>query len=375
MTRDYDPKKRPAPAADQGDSGPGGLSPMAVRNLRLRRTVHAANAFNESHPDLVAEFLKLTGVQRTFQSVKAWQLSHGLKADGKIGPDTVQAARSESGSPDGAGAQGTESATAGADSSSGKHPIKPTAERMTFSDEEAGSIDLDAGGVQAADAGGDVDAASVVGGGDTSSNRHEKEGIEGEDVEEVASFILETLDAAGVKHVGKAEFVRKLAHVRSAHDVYQVLKSEITPEAFVEVCGKIAKHYAWKGVEELAESIGPAVAGASVGLEFAQLSMKLIIGPANEEGRQRGQLNRYAAAWAFRFLDDGYAPAMLAEVDEQTSLMNTCTRLGIEDAIKTLEKLGAGAPDMRRRLISHYGSPSVARENLVLELLKQAGAA
>jgi hypothetical protein len=166
----------------------------------------------------------------------------------------------------------------------------------------------------------------------------------------------------------------KLMHAKNAQDVYKTLRDEITPSAVLEVAEKAGKRFGWKAIEEGAGKAVPFAAGAEVGLEFAVLSMKCIIGPANMEGRQEAQLNRYASAWAFRFFDDGYAPEMLGEIDEQTQLMNTCSRLGIEDAIKTLAKLGDQADATRKAAIKHYGGVPTARENLALELLKHAGA-
>src|SRR5262249_55412179 len=127
-------------------------------------------------------------------------------------------------------------------------------------------------------------------------------------------------------------------------------------------------------LEEFAETAVPYLGGVSVGLKYASLSMEYIIGRANEKGRQSAQLHRYATAWAFRFFNDGYSPQMLAPLDEQMALMNTCSRLGVEDAVKTLEDLGSQAKATRQAAINHYGGEPTARENLVLELLKQAGA-
>jgi hypothetical protein len=397
-----DPAARKQDGGD-ADHGPATSTGSSASPLQAKwaTIVAAATRWNSQHPDLVAEFNKLTGGKCSggnagisVRAVRIWQMEHGLrKIDGKIGRDTLQAARAgaapEDKQEEGADAQPEKNAATegGADHSNDGAPghgpkgaekahakTKPKTETISFADDEVAG-DMEQAALKEVPPEADVDAAKVVSEGDTDHNRKGKEerGIEGEDVEEVADFIVETLDAMGVQHAGKAKFVAKFMHVHSAQDVLKALKEEITPEAVIEVAGKLAKRFGWHAAAEIAEKVAPAVAGASVGLEFAVLSMKYIIGPANEEGRRSAQLNRYAAAWAFRFLDDGYAPQMVAELDEQMQLMNTCTRLGIQDAIKSLAKLGPGAAGMRKQLISHYGGADVARENLVLELLKQAG--
>jgi hypothetical protein len=56
---------------------------------------HGAAAFNQKHASDVATFQQfvpeLAG-ELDVEAVKAWQAAHGLAADGKIGPKTVQAA-------------------------------------------------------------------------------------------------------------------------------------------------------------------------------------------------------------------------------------------------------------------------------------------
>lgn len=53
----------------------------------------AAATFNRKHPEVAAEFTKLTGVDASdYKAVKAWQLAHNLPGDGKIGPATMKAA-------------------------------------------------------------------------------------------------------------------------------------------------------------------------------------------------------------------------------------------------------------------------------------------
>ncbi len=242
-------------------------------------------------------------------------------------------------------------------------------ERVSFGDNEADTVE------GAAPVTADVDAGAIVAGGDTSHNRHgeEETKVEGHDVKEVAEFVIATLDSMKVPHIAHAALAAKLAMCHDLRGVYEVLKGEVTPEFLVELAAKLAKRYAWHQIVEWCEVAGPVLGGVQAGLAYASLSMEYIIGRANEKGRQKAQLNKYAAAWARRFFDDGYAPESLPALDEQMELMNVCAKLGVEDAIKTLEKLGPGAANVRRSAIKHYGSMATARENLALELLKQAG--
>jgi murein L,D-transpeptidase YcbB/YkuD len=63
--------------------------------------VAGARAYNAAHPDLVAEFNDLTDDMCTDdddgkldpQAVARWQSHHGIPADGKVGPQTVAAAK------------------------------------------------------------------------------------------------------------------------------------------------------------------------------------------------------------------------------------------------------------------------------------------
>jgi hypothetical protein len=135
----------------------------------------------------------------------------------------------------------------------------------------------------------------------------------------------------------------------------------------------VSRWDAWHALTEFCESAAPYLGGVSAGLAYASLSMEYIIGRANEKGRQKAQLNKYAGAWARRFFDDSYLAENLPPIDEQMELMNTCARLGVDDAVKTLEQLGASVKAVRQAAIKHYGDLGTARENLALELLKQAG--
>lgn len=58
----------------------------------------AAATFNRKHPELAAEFTKLTGIDaKDYKAVKAWQLAHNLPGDGKIGQKTIDVAKGEAG--------------------------------------------------------------------------------------------------------------------------------------------------------------------------------------------------------------------------------------------------------------------------------------
>jgi|GEM_PF-2830286 len=84
--------------AGQGGEDDAG-SPGGEHRALIMQLLSRANRWNASHADLVAEFGKLSGGVDAASSVAImkWQRGHGLKADGCIGPQTVEAARKASG--------------------------------------------------------------------------------------------------------------------------------------------------------------------------------------------------------------------------------------------------------------------------------------
>lgn len=340
-----------------------------------------AKKYNQEHAKEAAEFQKSTGIDPTnIAGVKKWQSAHSLAIDGKIGPATLAAAQREGGPQEGAGDADAANESKAAEhpgQAAGKHGSKQPkgpekAEHISFTEEDAGAVTLDGGAP-------DMDATEIVDESDTSHNRHEDEEekrhrIAGKDVGEIAEFITSTLDSMKVPYIGKTALIAKLVLCNSVREIYEVLKAEVTPECVTEVMGKLAKFYFLPEAAEYLESGSTYLGGVSVGLTYANLSMEYILGRANELGERKGQLNRYAAAWAFRFFDESYTPDMLSPLDEQMELMNVCSRLGVEDADKTLAQLGERVESIRESAIKHYGDVRTARENIALELLKQSGA-
>jgi hypothetical protein len=76
----------------------GKFTLQQVQNLRI---IRAARRYNrDSHPDLAAKFQAVTGLDPlAIGAIRAWQRSHGLKADGKLGPETVSAAEAGAAQP------------------------------------------------------------------------------------------------------------------------------------------------------------------------------------------------------------------------------------------------------------------------------------
>ncbi len=77
--------------SEEGDLVGGKFTPQQIQRLRA---IRAARKYNrDQHPDLAARFLAATGIDPlTINAVRAWQREHGLKADGKIGPETARVA-------------------------------------------------------------------------------------------------------------------------------------------------------------------------------------------------------------------------------------------------------------------------------------------
>lgn len=102
--------------AEQGESSADHAAKMRVLLARRRagarkggsqrEVMWEAEEWNQTHPEWVAEFIRLTG--RACVSIEKkesvsrflvanWQSAHGLKADGKIGPETLELAKTAAG--------------------------------------------------------------------------------------------------------------------------------------------------------------------------------------------------------------------------------------------------------------------------------------
>jgi len=128
-----------------------------VRRARIRK----AEGFNEAHAELVAEFNQMTagacaGGRGGVDVAKLieWQRAHGVTADGKLGPKTVEAARREK--PNGEAAS-TESDN-GAPGEEGKPQAKEAARQA---DGDAGAQGASVGSPQAG--GGDRETKGIDG--------------------------------------------------------------------------------------------------------------------------------------------------------------------------------------------------------------------
>jgi hypothetical protein len=86
--------------SDPAHAEPGAKPEPAVKKAEPA-WVAGARAFNDAHPELVAEFNDLTDDmccddddgRLDPQAVASWQGHHGLPADGKVGPHTVATAK------------------------------------------------------------------------------------------------------------------------------------------------------------------------------------------------------------------------------------------------------------------------------------------
>jgi hypothetical protein len=91
---------------------------LFAKQVRQRR-IRAGEEHNAKHPEVVAEFNRLTGgvcaggqCGLDINKFRAWQNARGLIIDGKIGPKSIEAARKETGQAAGAA---DEKAAKGAD--------------------------------------------------------------------------------------------------------------------------------------------------------------------------------------------------------------------------------------------------------------------
>jgi hypothetical protein len=157
MSREHDSRSRGRQPGGAGEAGGAQTDP---RMLQVQQLVQAARAFNRHHQDKAAEFTNLTGIDpANFRAVRAWQLAHGQRGDGKIGPATLKAAHAEKGAgdeqPENAGSESATSASAQSatpkDAAGAEHGHGhanqgghgPTAEKIAFGEDEGSTVEGD----------------------------------------------------------------------------------------------------------------------------------------------------------------------------------------------------------------------------------------
>jgi hypothetical protein len=347
MNRDHKHDPKAAGAADHDQAPPAQQDPRAAKWHAMMK---AATAWNAAHPDLVAEFNKLTdgkyagdkaGV--SFRALRQWQADHGLPADGKVGKKTIDVAKKE------------------------KQPAGEKSD-VTFTDAEAGADASSAGGAEEAVAGGVAD------------NEEKRDKGEGEDGSTLVQDGAEKIgnDIAGEGHgvgMGVASRMALVPHVvallreHKFKEAVKFLADSVGAEDRVEIIkfvvekvrGELSEHAL--ELFEKAARIGLVYDVLKLGWEWTYGGIKAVQ-EAHEHGDRDSRIGIYAWAWSDCVLKGSHQnPGAVTE--EQRKAME----LGIQDGLSTRDR----SPELSFLLIAEYGSESNARHALEDALYKRAG--
>jgi hypothetical protein len=330
------------------------------RAAKWHALVQAATSWNSAHADLVAEFLKLTGggcsgqnAGVSVRAVRQWQMDHGLHADGKIGKQTIEAARKEAGGHAGGGQQSD----------------------ITFTDADAGSVES-----AGTEGGGSAEAAvgaGVVGQEEMRPTEHEDASAEGggfvqEGVEKIGNDIAGEGHGAAVGAVARLALVPHIVNLLRAHrfkEAVDYVASSVGKEDLAEILKFVAEQVRGELSEhalelfEKAARLGLIYDVLKVGWEWTYGGIKAVQ-EAHEHGDQDSRIGIYAWAWADCVLKGSHDnPGAITE--EQREAMQK----GIQDGLATREQ----SPELPFLLLAEYGSESNARHALEDALYKRAG--
>ena len=213
---------------------------------------------------------------------------------------------------------------------------------------------------------------------DTSHNRHGGEEAVSEDLKDALfDSLCLALEKAGVEHAvvaGLAGKVLGFARRGKWSEVRRALSEQLTnPTTVVDVLKFLGKKLAEPALVGLAEHLDLAAAAIDIATVHAKLGLA-VIEKAHREGDHEAQLHQYAWAWANEFMRDDYQPSFFAALDEQMEIMNTCLRLGVQDANSSR---GSMEYEMyllvRDHMEHHYGNEKAAIQAIHNALMKQAG--
>jgi hypothetical protein len=370
-------QQRDAARGDAGEVKPQG-DPRQQQALQLAR---AARRWNEQHADLAAQFQALTGIDpNDFRAVRGWQLAHGLRGDGKIGPKTIEAAK------DGAGddAKAEKSGAAPVNAAGGGDGKTATDEKradhgagggpksdISFTDAEAGAVEDQA---QAGEL-----AEDAVAGGETGGEEHRAKG-DGEKVAEEGSKLVQegaekTAEDIGGKGAGvatKALLLPRLVELLRAHQWKEAVKFVVGAVGYEERA-ELVKMAAEQLAGELSETAitwleravlaGAVVDVLVVGWEWTYGGIKAVQ-EAHEEGDRDSRIGIYAYAWADCVLKGQHDGAGAVDEEERRAM-----ELGVQDGLATR----AQSPELAELLIAQYGGEGNARRALEDALYKRAG--
>lgn len=408
MTRDHDSRSKGSREA--GDAGePGTAEQITPQMHALQHRMRLAVAYNQAHPDQVEDFNRLTGGVATkgVRAIMAWQGEHGLKRDGKIGPETLSvaatAAQAQAGGQDNAGAGGGKGSGGQRGEEHGGAREKPPAGAPTRAASTTVTGEKSDGAAkaeeQAGDDGGDL-AEEIVAGGVTASQAHrpkEKEDASAEGGRTVSEGVEHGLEGApdleghelGVRGIAQIARIPHLVHLVREKKYEEALKYVSETLGFEDAVEVIKATMEYAGIElsnlevvaeialkfpKIAKVARTAAAGATaadivlVGLEFQYEALKALA-EAKEKGERDNTIYLYATAWANGFLNGTYSnPGAIDEKQKQA------VADGLREGKQTAGNAGERAAEIAKKLMDKYGGDEKNIEKALVDaLLKRAG--
>jgi hypothetical protein len=403
MSREHDSGSR---GRQPTGSDAGQAAQNDPRMMQVQQLVQAARVYNRQHPDKAAEFSKLTGIDpANFRAVRAWQLAHGQRGDGRIGSATLKAAQAEkepaekqqeSGGDGGTGSEGNPSATkeVGQEGGQPKHASNTVAKRghskeaktITFGQDEGSTVEGD----NDTSVGGEILENPTL-----MDNILDGAGHLGKTESDPSETLIRTGDAAN--QVNDANKVREVVEGGEGKDV-PWLKAVMAPaiidlirqgrysDAAITLAKQFSPSDCFEAILYATEKLGievgrPALKwlveyGAEADVIFALGDWTYeglnLIAEAHEKGDAKSRIRMYARAFADGFLngnkaDGGRAGAATAEQKE-------AVEFGIRDGSRTVGSYGAAAPAIAKELLRRFGGDDGRVKHAIMDgLMKRAG--
>ena len=400
-----DRDKKPAQDDHSGAGAAGAENKVDPRIAAGQKKVRAAVKHNRAHPDLVSEFNELTeGVAaKGIRAIMSWQKSHGVApADGKVGPNTLAAAKAKGGTQEGEGAeaaQGVPGHDTSGDKKKSGHKVEPQAKaasHVEFSDEEAEEVTAGDAfeGEGIADDGPKLENPETpaeravqgatpglehrtANGEKEADEDHERLGAAGPDTIEKGGLGFDAGEAGG----GKATAVKGAAFLTRIPHLCDLIRDKKYGEAVRYATSAVG----WEdraelmkfAIEKLAGEVAPKLAGylekavvcgavadvLLIGWEWVQKGFEAIH-EAHEKGDQDSRIGIYAFAWSDVVMNGTHSnPGAV------TSEQREAKELGIRDGLATRDQ-NPGLPEL---LLAEYGNKLNARRALQDAAFRDAG--
>lgn len=354
-----------------GQEAPANADPQ---RQHVQMLIRAARRFNEAHADLASEFATLTGIDpKDFRAVRAWQLKHKQRGDGKIGPATLKAAKEQAGAEkgDGSAVDGDKASGAG-----GEKKDKADAKPQGAKPEPAEDSAADEGGAVM----GNPNLMDNITDGATGEEKREAKPA-GEKLEDAGGAVQDA--GEGLHHLGGIEEQPWLKAAMAPAIIEQLregdylgaakaLAKTFSPSEYIEgltmACEKLGLDAGVKFFAKFA-AIG---AELNVTLEMVMWTYEGLhaIAEAHEKGDRDSRISIYASAFADGFLYGEKAPRNGGAV---TAEQREADERGHRDGVMTAGRTGEMAAPIAKELLRRYGDAKNARQAIIDELLAKAG--